>query len=280
MSPIECLSPSQIPSQALPAGTPGRNVLVTLPVFNEVAILRDSVESLLDTLTAAGIDFNLAIAEDGSTDGTQDCIREIRQRHPTIIVQSDPQRRGRGWALRMLWSIVQADFYAFSDTDFAADPRYLVQAIQIAEKGSAVVTGSRYVPGASVNRPPFRQLISKTYNSLIRTIFGDRVHDHQCGLKVFSRSAVRSLLPLSREDSWFWDTEMLILAKDRGLEVVEIPVHWVERKAHRTQLLRLASDVRLHGTGILRLASNRQSSFGGNEVLQSGRTSSSVVERA
>ena len=236
---------------------PNPTVLVTLPVYNEATILGNSVESMLHVLVAAGFNYTLAIAEDGSTDGTRDRIRDISRAHPGIIVQTDPHRHGRGWALRKLWSKIQADFYAFSDADFAADPRFLVEAIRIAESGNAVVTGSRYIPGASVNRPPFRYLVSKSYNNLVRLLFRDRVHDHQCGVKVFSRDAVATLLPLSHEDSWFWDTEMLVLAKEHGIDVVEIPVRWVERKTRRTEMLRLASDIRLHGTGIVRLAGNR-----------------------
>jgi glycosyltransferase involved in cell wall biosynthesis len=235
------------------------SVLVTLPVFNEAAFLRASVESVMNTLTEAEINFTLSIAEDGSFDGSKECIREIQARHPTILVQSAPERRGRGWALRTLWSKVEADFYAFSDTDFAADPRFLVEAIRIAQKGNPVVTGSRYQSGARVNRPPARRWVSQGYNRLIRLLFRDHVLDHQCGLKVFSRRAVRMLLPLTREDSWFWDTEILVYANDSGLAITEFPVEWVERKVKRTKMIRLGSDVFLHGRGIIRLKSNRES---------------------
>lgn len=237
---------------------PGCKVLVTLPVYNEATILKDSVDLILQTLTHSGIDYTLSIAEDGSTDGTMNLIQEIQREHPTILVQSDSQRHGRGWALRRLWSNTKADFYAFSDVDLAADPRYLVEALQIAQGGKGVVTGSRYVPGARVNRPPLRSKVSRIYNTLVRLLFRDGIRDHQCGLKVFSREAVLALLPLSRENSWFWDTEMLILAKARGFEVTEFPVNWVERKARRTEISRLASDVRTHGTGILRLVGDKR----------------------
>ncbi len=245
-----------------PAGSP-RSVLVTLPVYNEAAILKSSVESVMNTLTKSGINFTLSIAEDGSSDGTKDCIRDILAQHPAIRVQSVPEKRGRGWALRTLWSRVEADFYAFSDADFAADPRFLVEAIQIAQNGHPIVTGSRYVNGARVVRPPVRRWASLGYNRLIRLVFGDQVLDHQCGLKVFSRGAVRALLPLTIEDSWFWDTEVLVCAKDVGLPITEFAVDWVERKVKRTRMLRLGSDILLHGGGIIRLKSNR--SFRGNQ---------------
>jgi glycosyltransferase involved in cell wall biosynthesis len=270
-------------NELAPTDSSSRRVLVSLPVYNEAPILRESVESVIEVLTEAGINFTLSIAEDGSTDGTKDCIREIQSRHPTILVQSNPEKHGRGWALRTLWSRVDADFYAFSDADFSADPRFLVAAIRMAEEGRAIVTGSRYMPGALVIRPPLRRFVSKSYNRLIRMMFQDHVQDHQCGLKVFSREAVRALLPLAHEDSWFWDTEMLILANDTGLSVAEIPVDWVERKSKRTHVLRLASDLYLHGTGLLRLTGYRRFKMNGGIALpgtnpiRAGRSSDSAI---
>lgn len=233
-------------------------VLVTLPVYNEAAILERSVDSVLKSLDFSGINFTLLLAEDGSTDGSQDCIRRIVQKHPSVLAQSAPERRGRGWALNAAWSRLDADVYAFSDTDFAADPECLVQGIRLVQEGADVVTGSRYVPGARVVRPPLRHVVSRAYNQLVRFLFKDQVMDHQCGLKVFSRKAIRTLLPVSHEDSWFWDTEMLVLANDANLRVQEFPVSWVERKVARTEFARLLSDFYLHGTGLIRLAGNRQ----------------------
>jgi glycosyltransferase AglD len=239
-------------------GVPHTSVLVTLPVHNEENLLRNSVDRVTAVLNAAGIDFTLAIAEDGSTDGTRDLIQQIAKEYPRIVVQTRPERHGRGWALRTLWSKIDAEYYAFSDADFAADPQYLVSAIRSAQQGNPIVVGSRYVPGSRVSRPPLRRMTSEAYNRLVRLLFSENVRDHQCGLKVFSRDAVRRLLPLTHENSWFWDTEVLVLANDVHLGVTEVPVNWVEHKTRRTEFRRLLSDFYLHGTGLLRLAGERQ----------------------
>lgn len=252
------MHPTQLePSESPTCDARSLRVLVTLPVYNEATILRNSVDSVLTVMRQSGFEFTLSIAEDGSTDGTKDCIREIQKLHPEIIVQTDDKKRGRGWALRTLWSKVRADYYAFSDADFAADPRYLLEGIKIALSGRSVVTGSRYVRSAHVSRPPLRKFVSRGYNQLTRVVFADGIQDHQCGLKIFSREALALLLPRSHEDSWFWDTEMLVLAHDNGLSITEFPVDWTEKKTKRTSMIRLLSDVYLHGTGILRLVGNR-----------------------
>jgi len=226
---------------------------VTVPVRNEAPRLRQSILELRAAFERSGFDYQLSIAEDGSTDGTKEVLRDLQRQIPDLLVQEHPGSLGRGKALRMLWSSIDANVYCFTDTDLAAGAEAMVAVARAVAGGEDVVVGSRYAPGAVLNRPPVRSLISQAYNSLLRFTFEESIRDHQCGLKAFSADAIRHLIPISQEDSWFWDTEMIVLALNSGYTVTEMPVTWVERKADRTHLRRLLSDVYLHGTGILRL---------------------------
>jgi glycosyltransferase AglD len=229
-------------------------VLVTLPARNEATRLVSALKAVDKAFRASGLDFQLSVAEDGSTDGTKEILPTLSEQFPGLLIQEGNGTLGRGRALRHLWSRVHADIYCFTDVDLAAGERALVAAVQMVADGSDVVTGSRYAPGAHTTRPYVRSAVSRCYNLLLRSAFHEGIRDHQCGLKAFSREAITRLLPLSREDSWFWDTEMLVLALSAGYPVVEMPVTWTERKTHRTSWARLASDVYLHGTGMVRLA--------------------------
>lgn len=230
-------------------------VLLTIPVYNEVRFLRTTVEALDLALSRSGINYILGIAEDGSTDGTKEILPRLKQEMPELEIRSDPCKLGRGKALRQFWAGFDADFYAFCDTDLATDPDTLVNILHKAIDGENIVVGSRYAAGAVVERPLLRELVSRMYNWYVRHTFRDGVLDHQCGLKVFSKKAVQELVWHTREDSWFWDTEVLVLARKRGYRVAEVPVPWVEKKTSRTSLRRLFSDMDLHGMGILRLKS-------------------------
>ncbi len=140
-----------------------------------------------------------------------------------------------------------------------AGPPAVIDVIRAAEAGADVVTGPRYCAGARVRRPFLRNAVSLGYNRLIRTAFHEPVRDHQCGLKAFSRRALQTLLPLSHEDSWAWDTEMMVLAGAAGYPVREIPVDWTEYRTQRTRFRRLLSDLWLHGTALLRLKGDFES---------------------
>ena len=77
--------------------------------------------------------------------------------------------------------------------------------------------------------------------------------DHQCGFKLLSRESKEKILHITKIDSWFWDTELLVVANALGFKILEIPVNWKEEKYKNTSLLRLVKDIYLHGTGIIKL---------------------------
>ena len=228
-------------------------LLVTVPVHNEQDLIASTVDSLWGSLPTLGLPYRLSLSEDGSTDGTPEVIRTLQTEFPDLLASTDPERRGRGYALRQLWKTVRADIYAFTDADLPAGTDAVAQVIEAIRNGADVATASRYKPGATLNRPPLRSSVSRMYNWVVRNTFRDGIYDHQCGVKAFSRGALETLLSESNEDSWFWDTEILVLAKRAGLRVVEIPVTWRERKYGRTPLRRLASDLVLHSAGYVRL---------------------------
>jgi glycosyltransferase involved in cell wall biosynthesis len=231
-------------------------------------------------MAGSGLNYRLSIAEDGSTDGTPDVIRRLKTEFPNLLVSTGPARRGRGLALRQLWSEVDADIYAFVDADLAAGPPALLKVISEVENGADVATGSRYCHGALVRRPPLRQLVSRAYNRFVRMTFGENIRDHQCGLKAFTRDAKTRLLAMSQEDSWAWDTEVLVLAKRSGMRVVEVPVEWYEHRWTRTPIRRLLSDVYLHGTSILRVKSGLEETMRLNRISSPMGSSVSSVELA
>lgn len=228
-------------------------ILVTIPVHNEVRLLREAVNSLRTDLGRALPSFQLAIAEDGSSDGSKELLRHLCAGDSSLIVQMGESKCGRGLALRNLWSKLDASFYVFCDADLPCGSSAIINAVRLAEAGHPIVTASRYVQGSRVQRPVLRRAVSVAYNGLIRALFHDGIHDHQCGLKVFNKHTLERLLPHTTEDSWFWDTEILVIARKLGYPVYEMPVEWVEKRSRRTPIRRLVSDVYLHGSGLARL---------------------------
>ena len=73
-----------------------------------------------------------------------------------------------------------------------------------------------------------RELISRTYNLILKATLHNGFSDAQCGFKAVRADVARALLPLVEDDGWFFDTELLALAEHNGLRIHEVPVDWVD----------------------------------------------------
>jgi glycosyltransferase involved in cell wall biosynthesis len=241
-------------------------VVVTLPVYKDTVFLRKAVEIVEETTPQIAPNFVLLILEDGS-DSSQ-LVNELKPTYRNLVYIQHDQRLGRGKALREGWKNIDGDVYLYIDVDLATDLTKLnaYRDLIVSHPEFDLVTGSRYIPGSETNRPQLRRSASVIYNQLVRSLFRTGIHDHQCGFKSFSRELVHVLSAESKTDSWFWDTEVLVLARKLGFRIREIPVYWTEKKAPRTPLARLMRDVWIHGSGLMRLVWRvylRPSSIGG-----------------
>ena len=105
---------------------------------------------------------------------------------------------------------------------------------------SDLAIGTRLARGSRVIRGPKRELISRGYNLLLRTLMGARFSDAQCGFKAIRCDPARVLLPLTRDTGWFFDTELLVLAERAGLRIHEIPVDWINDLDSRVDIVATA----------------------------------------
>ena len=225
---------------------------VVIPCYNEVAALRGSVERTLELFGREGrYDWRLVIADNGSDDGTDALARSLEREHGPVRALTLTVK-GRGFALREAWLGSDADVVAYMDVDLSTDLEQLPTLIgMVAEGGYDVVSGSRLARGAETTRSLKREFISRCYVAIIRAFFPRlRITDAQCGFKAVSRRAVEAVVPLIEDRAWFFDTELLVRAREGGLRVGELPVRWVEDRDTKVRIVSTAmEDLR----GLLRL---------------------------
>jgi glycosyltransferase involved in cell wall biosynthesis len=220
-----------------------------IPVFNDRNALERAIPASLEVLGGITDRFELIIAEDGSTDGSADLVREWEGRDPRVRLFHSDERLGRGKALQVAFSSAAGDIVCYYDVDLATDMRHLPELIAGIREGADVSTGSRLLGGADVERTAERDIASKGYNALVRLVLGSKLHDHQCGFKGFRKQRLMALLPAVRSDHWFWDTEVLVRAQRAGYAVREFPVRWRPGQGTTVKV----KDVWEMGTDIFRL---------------------------
>jgi putative flippase GtrA len=107
---------------------------------------------------------------------------------------------------------------------------------------SDLAIGSRLSRHSRVTRGVKRELISRSYNLILRQTLRARFSDAQCGFKAVRRETARELLPLVEDDAWFFDTELLVVAERAGLRIHEVPVDWVDDPDSSVDIVRTAVD--------------------------------------
>lgn len=231
------------------------SVDIVIPVYNEERVLERSVETLRSFLAQhLPYRWRVLVADNASTDGTLALAQELARRYEDVDYLHLPQK-GRGRALRQAWLASEAEVVSYMDVDLSTDlVAFPPLVAAILEEGYDVAIGTRLGPGSQTNRSPRRELISRTYNLLIKAFFFSRFSDAQCGFKALSRRAAQELLPLVENQEWFFDTELLLLAEKGGYRIKEVPVRWVEDPDTRVRIARTVSeDLR----GLLRMRLRR-----------------------
>lgn len=225
---------------------------IVIPVYNEENDLERCVRRLHAHLTAGmPYSFQITIADNASTDTTLEVANRLAAEFPSVRVMHMPEK-GRGRALRAVWSTSDATVLAYMDVDLSTDLAAVLPLIAPLVSGhSDLAIGTRLHRGSRVVRGAKREFISRSYNLMLRHTLSTRFSDAQCGFKAIRREVATHLLPLIKDNEWFFDTELLVLAERSGLRIHEVPVDWVDDPDSHVHIVSTAmSDVR----GIVRLA--------------------------
>lgn len=201
-------------------------VSVILPVFNDRQALERAIPESVATLSTITDAFEVIVAEDGSTDGSADFVRSWHEKEPRVRLLHADERLGRGRALNRAIEAARYEVVCYYDVDLATDLAHLPELVGAIRSGADIATGSRLMPDSDIVRSGGREVASRGYNFLVRTILRSRLHDHQCGFKAFRRERVLALVPEVQAPHWFWDTEVLVRGQRKGYVVKEFPVVW------------------------------------------------------
>ena len=223
---------------------------IVIPVYNEEKDLPRSIDILTrflrDNLENS---WSIIIADNGSTDNTLSIAEMLSNKYAGVTCVPIPQK-GRGRALRHVWMESTGDIVSYMDVDLSTDLNHIPELIKAIEDGFHIAIGSRLAKGARVKRSLKREFISRSYSTLIRSMFFTPFRDAQCGFKALSRDTVKALVPLVKDNNWFFDSELLIIANNRGFRIKEIPVYWEDDPDSRVRIIPTAwEDMK----GLLRL---------------------------
>jgi glycosyltransferase involved in cell wall biosynthesis len=215
---------------------------IVIPVYNEEYQLKNKILKLAEYLRTSfkSSRYEIVIADNASTDRTSMIGKAVSREIKAVKYLHIP-RKGRGIALKTAWRSSKADLLCYMDVDLATDLSSFKEMI-IETKEFDIIIGSRFLNGSRVERSIFRSVLSSGYNAIIRFLFQTRLRDMQCGFKCIRKKTFEELLPQLRDNEFFFDTEMLLIAEKLGYKIKEIPIKWVEGKTTTVKIKKTVID--------------------------------------
>ncbi|TML69146.1 MAG: glycosyltransferase family 2 protein [Actinobacteria bacterium] len=201
-------------------------VSFVIPAFDEAR----TIEEVLDRVDALGLDRQIVVVDDGSTDGTADIVERWRTaRADAALVLLRQPNRGKGAAIRAAVPHVDGEIVVIQDADMEYDPVDVPQLIEPIENGKAdVVFGSRLVGGRPQRAYLFWHLVGNRFLSLLTNVlFNTTISDMETGYKAFRADVLRAL-PL-RENGFGIEPEITATICRRNLRVYELPIAYYGR---------------------------------------------------
>jgi glycosyltransferase involved in cell wall biosynthesis len=195
-----------------------------VPAYNE----EHTIGEVLDAIEALGLNRQIVVIDDGSTDGTAKVVEAHRTGRDGIVLASQANR-GKGAAIRRAIELMDGDIAVIQDADMEYDPRDVPRLIEPILRGKAdVVYGSRLTGGQPQRAYLFWHLVGNRFLSLLTgVLFNTTLTDVETGYKAFRSEVLRSLD--LREDDFGIEPEVTGLICLQGRRIYELPVAYYGR---------------------------------------------------
>jgi len=224
-----------------------RSLIITVPIFNEGEMTAVNTEKIYDFCNQhlnELVDWKIVLTENGSTDNTFEIAKRLENKYPGKIIAYHFDNRGKGIALKCAWAKFEEenykmDFITMIDVDIPFDLKYFLQALnEILKSDYDLVLGIRYNKESKTSRPIDQIIISKGYNFTCRRLFGIKVHDIQCGLKIFRYSKIKKYISACDHPRSFFDLQIVKMLTDNKHPIKEIPINWDESNNRPTKFVK------------------------------------------
>lgn len=207
-------------------------VLIVIPIYNEEKILEKNILRLYNFLQNNNLEnWQIVIADNASTDQSEKIGQKLNTNYQQIGYLKIP-KRGKGIAIRTAWKkYSDADIFTFIDADLSTDITFLPNLINaIAKENYDIAIGDRFDKNSKVKRNLKRNIISLGYRFILKISLKTKINDLPCGFKAINKKILDNIVPLVKNNTWFFDSEIVLLAEKMGYKIKKIPIIWQENR--------------------------------------------------
>ena len=211
---------------------------IVIPAHNEAPNLEATIPQLLDALVAAGINHEILVVNDSSTDGTRDTLIQLSARYPSVRFIDNVPPNGFGLAVRAGLAEFRGDAVAIVMADGSDDPADVVMYFKKLQEGYDCVFGSRFIAGSKiVDYPSHKLIINRCANIFIKVLFRLRYNDVTNAFKCYRREVIAGVAPILSHH-FNLTVELPLKAIIRGYTFSVVPISWRNR-AHGISKLKI-----------------------------------------
>jgi len=209
---------------------------VVVPAHNEAEVIEPTLRALVAQLDDEGLDYEVVVVDDGSTDGTGGAVQELSEELAAVRLLSNPGPRGFGYAVRAGLEAFTGDAVVLVMADGSDDPRDVVLYYRVLEAGYDCAFGSRFMPGAALrDYPGLKRLLNRLVNLGIRLLFRHGYNDTTNAFKAYTREVIENVQPLLSAH-FNLTVELPLKAVTRGFSYAIVPTSWTNRAAGTSKL--------------------------------------------
>ncbi len=194
---------------------------------NEGPILRDNLKRVKRVLNDSRYSWEIILYDDASSDDTPSIFKDFAKRNKNVKAYFHSYNIGRGGTVMHAIKKTKGQIVGYIDADLELSPIYIPEAIRQIQDGADMVIATRHYSVGVWNFT--RAIFTKGYIILARIILGHHFKDTEAGFKFFRRRKIIPVLNKVKDKRWFFDTEILIMAKRASLSIAEIPVLYLRR---------------------------------------------------
>jgi dolichol-phosphate mannosyltransferase len=207
-----------------------------VPAHDEADVIEATLARLLHQLQAEGMDYEVLVIDDGSSDGTGAAVARVSAVDPRVRCIRNDGPHGFGHAVRKGLEVFTGDAVVIVMADGSDDPRDVVLYYRVLEAGYDCAFGSRFMPGAVVqDYPRLKRYINRAVNTGLRVAFRHGYNDTTNAFKAYRREVVEQLQPLI-SPHFNLTVEMPLKAVTRGFSYAIVPTSWTNRAAGSSKL--------------------------------------------
>jgi dolichyl-phosphate beta-glucosyltransferase len=211
---------------------------IIFPAHNEESRLLDALASVDGFINMSGLAAEVIIVENASSDRTFEIAEGFAASHAYVhVLHSDTP--GKGLAVRQGIMAARGSYRFVCDVDLSMPIDEISKFLPAQHAGYDIAIASREAKGAvRYGEPLYRHLVGRVFNGLVQMLVLPDLNDTQCGFKCFTAAAAEELFPKMTIPGWTFDVEILAIARQKTLKVIEVPINWYYHEGSKVHVLR------------------------------------------